>query len=412
VSSWATSAFTGLFRDAGPLPPRAHDPHVELRSGELARRDGTRLSVGGAGWDEAAAEAALVGEAIERLAPFPHAGDASVVASFASWKQDEPAIDPARFALFQDEQYRQPGFPFERLARETECRWTPFRDALSGEAVWVPEELAFLEPRPEERHHRFAPATSTGLSCGRAGHPVLLRGLEETIERDAILGAWLGSYALEEWEPARVLAQIEVPDLGARVRRPHLRYRFFRVATPFAAHVTIVTVEGEDREGFCFAAGSACRETRAASWAKSLLEAIQGWPFVRWLKSGRAPERDRRDPPRDFGDHAVYYALNPEELAGTPLRRARETTKGGDESAVEGVRELAARLGPARPVIFRNATPPEIASSEERAWFVLKVLVPGLTPLHGDDHFPHLGGALWGSRDFAEWRTMKPHPFP
>ena len=41
----------------------------------------------------------------------------------------------------------------------------------------------------------------------------------------------------------------------------------------------MVTVEGEDREGFCHSIGSACRETRRASWNKAALEAVSQWKF-------------------------------------------------------------------------------------------------------------------------------------
>src|SRR5436190_884010 len=80
------------------------------------------------------------------------------------------------------------------------CRWVGFRRAGTGEPWWVPDELAFLNSRPGERP-RIAAAVSTGLSCGRPGHPVLLRGLQEVIERDTVVGAWWGRYPLDEWDP-------------------------------------------------------------------------------------------------------------------------------------------------------------------------------------------------------------------
>jgi len=43
---------------------------------------------------------------------------------------------------------------------------------------------------------------------------------------------------------------------------------------------------------------------------------------------------------------------------------------------------------------------------------VLKVVVPGLQPMHGDHLLPFLGGPLWAPRRLADWQTMPPHPFP
>jgi hypothetical protein len=235
---------------------------------------------------------------------------------------------------------------------------------------------------------------------------VLLRGLQEVIERDAILGAWWGSYSLEEWDPARVVGTLD-PSIAERIQRPNLRYRFYRVAAPFSAHVTIVTIEGEDHEGFCFSVGSACRETRRAAWLKAIVEAVHSRYYVRYLlKNASAPVRE----PADFPEHAVYYSLHPEELSRTVLVRATNQAQDREEDCCEGFPELIERLGPDRPVLFRNMTPPGIAS-EFPEWYVLKVLVPGLQPLHGCHRLPHLGGPLWAPRRLADWDRMPPHPF-
>jgi ribosomal protein S12 methylthiotransferase accessory factor YcaO len=266
--------------------------------------------------------------------------------------------------------------------------------------------MVYLFARAGERHH-FCPGLSTGLSCGRRGDPVLLRGLQEVLERDGMVGAWWGRYPLEEWDAGRVFALLG-EEAARRVRRPNLTYRFYRVASPFSRHIVVVTVEGEDREGFCFSAGSACRQIRAAAWEKAVLEAIHGRHYVRHLK-GQSVKRD--DCPTDFAGHALYYSLHPGRLRDTVLCRA--TPPGPEDGAdeCEDLAALLARLGPERPVLFRLLTPPGIAA-EFADWHVLRVLVPGLQPLHGSHRLPLLGGPLWAPRGLAEWAGMPPHPFP
>jgi ribosomal protein S12 methylthiotransferase accessory factor YcaO len=276
---------------------------------------------------------------------------------------------------------------------------------------WVPEELAYLTLPPGRQAH-LCPLVSSGLAAGRWNQPVLLRGLQEAIERDAVVGAAWGRYPLEEHEQARIFAGLD-PVLPARVVRPNLRYRFFRINTPLSAHVTAVTLEGEDHVGYCFSVGSACRETRKASWLKSLLEAVQGRPYVRYLKSRWRLREDRLDVPASFADHALYYSVYPERLSGTVFGR---TVKSGreldlDVDCEEGVAGLAERLGANRPVLFRNLTPPGIAL-EQLDWCVLRVVVPGLQPLHGHHALPFLGGPLWAPRGWNDWVGMLPHPFP
>jgi ribosomal protein S12 methylthiotransferase accessory factor len=239
----------------------------------------------------------------------------------------------------------------------------------------------------------------------------LLRGVQEVIERDALMGAWWGRYSLVEWEQERALGILD-PSMSDRLSRPNLRYRFYRVDSPFSAHVTIVTLEGEDHEGFCFSAGSACRETRAASWGKSLLEAVQGRHYVRRLKQqSQGATRAEPSPPTSFAEHAVYYSLHPERLAGTVFHQAGARKDDGiDLDRVEDLARLIERLGPERPVLFRNLTPPAVAQGP-RDWYVLRVVVPGLQPMHGDHRLPFLGGPLWRPRTVADWARVPPHPF-
>jgi ribosomal protein S12 methylthiotransferase accessory factor len=413
MGAWYESRYTGLFSRFGRIPPRPHDPAVAIWSGTVPPWNpsgGTELAVGGAGWTAEQAEGACVGEAVERLRSYPLPCDRAVEASYARWRLDEPAVDPARWVLFHREQYALAGFPFRPFTEATECRWVCFRRTRTGEPWWVPEELAYLSPRPGERH-LICPGVSTGMSCGRETNAVVLRGLQEAIERDAVMGAWWGGYALEEWGPDEVTSVIG-PSVPRRVFRPNLRYRFYRIATPLSAHATAVTVEGEDREGFCFAAASACRETRAGSWTKAILEAVQGRHYVRYLLSELDLERPAPpEAPADFSDHALFYSVHTEQLAGTVLHRPANSREKVDWRRHEGLEELVERLGPERPALFRNMTPPGIAR-EIGDWHVVKVLVPGLQPLHGNHRLAHLGGELWAPRGLNAWAEMMPHPFP
>ena len=411
MSPWYSSVYTGLFSGSGPIAVRPYDPALAMHSGTLPPRGPRRepLLVGGVGWRAEAAQAACVGEAIERMQPYALPTDDSVEASLADWWLQEPVIEAFQWILFHPDQYAQEDFPFRPFTRATRCRWTCCRQANTGQACWAPEESVFLYPRSGESHH-LASAVSTGLSSARSPQQALLRGLQEVIERDAVMRAWWGEYPLEEW-PANDVFTMLAPDQRRAVQRPNLRYRFYRVASPFSDHVTIVTVDGEDAEGFCFSAGSACRETRNVSWEKALLEAIHGRHYVRFLRAATdVAEKPREHLPADFGEHALYYSLRPERLQETILEHA-SAPEAQISDGTEDMALMIERLGPQRPVLFRNLTPPEIAQAE-LGWHVVRVLVPGLQPLHGDHRLAHLGGPFWRSRTWADWLRTPPHPFP
>src|SRR5262249_9632291 len=124
MTAWYASPYTGLFTRFGPVPARPHDPAVFIASGTpAALLPGQGLTASGAGWDPDSAEAACVGEAVERLQAYPLPDDAQFEARFDAWPLDEPAVPPERWVLFHREQYALAGFPFDPLTRASVCRW-------------------------------------------------------------------------------------------------------------------------------------------------------------------------------------------------------------------------------------------------------------------------------------------------
>ena len=67
-----------------------------------------------------------------------------------------------------------------------------------------------------------------------------------------------------------------------------------------------------------------------------------------------------------------YLSLHPAELKRTVLDRGCAAGTSAQEDATEGWPALAERLGPGRPVLFRQLTPPPL-SAEGLGWVVLRV---------------------------------------
>lgn len=406
--AWYHSRYTGLFRQFGPVPLEAYDPDIAICSG-LAPLPGDQPEApasGGAGWEASQAEAAAIGEAIERWQAWPLPGDGSVRARSEAWPVNEPFIAPERCVLFHQEQYALPGFPYQPLTPTTECTWVRMREAGSGLPYWVPQDLVYLR-LPKDQSAQLCPLISSGLSCARDPQQALLRGLQEVIERDATVGAAWGRYTLQE-SPEREILNLLGPEIAERIRRANLQYRYFRVRTPYSRCVTIVSVTGEDRVGFCYSVGASCRETLRESWGKSLLEAIQGRHYVRYLKRQYRETRQTIGYPQSFAEHAVYYSLYPKQLNDGILGRIETTPAWDKDPPREGIRELQAGLP--GPVLFRNLTPIGFLS-DGCDWWVLRVVVPGLQPLHGHHLLPFLGGPMWQPRTWADWQSMPPHPY-
>lgn len=457
MPGWHDDHFTGLFTLFVRVQVRPHDPSVPMTAGEMPPwyPGEPELGCGGAGWTVEEADLACLGEAVERILARALPRDHFVEASWSNWPLHEPAVDPRHWVLFHPAQYAQQHFPLAPLTPDSVCRWVCCRRVRTGDPVWVPEEMVYLLPRRGESQ-RYMHGFSTGLTCGKVGHPVLLRGAQEVIERDALVGGWWGRYGVEEW-PEDVVREILGAEIWRRVDRPNLTYRFYHFRSPFSAHVTLISLSGQDQEGWVFSVGSACRETRAASWRKALLEAIQGRHCVRrllarWQEAGQPPLQM----PTTFLEHALFYALHPMRLAETVLECPARPSPDPDAERTEGLDELCGKLGDDRPVLFRNLTPPVVTGVESSTprcvaefrgveastpatsypstpqfvvesgvskpppqprpapnsdWLVLRVVIPGLQPLHGDHRLPFLGGPLWQPRPCSDWASVPPHPF-
>lgn len=394
-SAWYESRFTGLFRASGDTPTLAHDPDIAVWSGSPAFPNiGENPGVGGASWIHSQAQIAGLGEAIERMATSALVSDGIVRASFNGWSLAEPAVEPGVWVLFHPRQYA--GMPFEPLTRDTECDWVRCRAVRSGEPFWVPGELIFMDFARGEAP-RFCPGISTGWSAHRTPQQAMLSGLRELLERDATINAWWGHYPIFE------VQDVELGVPRDRYERANLSYRFFRIDSPFTGTATMVTVEGEDQKGRLFAIGSACGVTLRESWEKSLCEAIQDRLYVRHLFNQPPFEGF----PTSFAEHALYYTLNPDQLKRTVLANVTPAPCVNLEKK-ETLDDIVASL-PHVP-LFRIATPLSIAQSLPD-WVVVRVLAPGLQPLHGSHYFPFLGGAAWKNRTIEDYRTTPPHPF-
>ena len=169
---------------------------------------------------------------------------------------------------------------------------------------------------------------------------MVLRGLQELIERDALVGGFWGEYPLEKW-PNELVFSILSRDIPERVERPNLEYAFYRIASPHSDHVTVATTTGDDVEGHVFSTGSACRETLAASFQKSLLESLQGRHYVRYLLGESGPlTHERASKPETFAEHALYYSRNPDALGATVFGTSTKNPKVAHIHSVESLLSL------------------------------------------------------------------------
>jgi ribosomal protein S12 methylthiotransferase accessory factor len=421
-------AHFGLVESLVRVHPEDDDVPVAVYASRLANTAafaGVEVprAASGAGLTESHAEMACIGEAVERYA----AGlvRSGAIRAARAGDLEGAVVPPDRFALFSREQYRRwpRRFPFAPWTSGLRCGWVEARSLTRARTAWVPAAFVFQPYRRFPGELPIAPGLSTGLACGSSVTDATVRALCEVIERDAVALAWLCGIA-----PPRLV--LDPAALGAGARRlvgeleeRGFRWRAFDLTTDLGVPVVAALIEGHSPVGNVVSFGSAAHARREEALTKALVEAAHCRIYVKSLlraepgwRAGRQFERVRT-----FADHARLYSSHPELRPA--LERWWRTPRAvlwppHGEAVPAGLEEYTARLARSGlEVLVVELTTPDVA---ELGLAVVRVLVPGLQPLHGNHAWPHLGGArlrepsrVFGPEVRRSRRGIRyPHPCP
>jgi ribosomal protein S12 methylthiotransferase accessory factor len=387
---------------------------------------GTQLEsyTGSEHWSRAAAEAAAIGEALERYSGsyIPHE---RVVVTSAADLGDE-AVDPNRFALFSDDQYACSGFPFQRFRPETVVGWVEGFSVPDGRRAFLPAQLVFMpweRCRPDEV--RVGHATSSGLACAATLEEAILTGLLEVVERDAVMLTWHNrlSLPLLDWS-----GDDELVRLDRRYFAPSgLRYSAVDLSIFLDVPTVLGVVHGPPGCLGALGVGAASAPRVADAWRKALAEAFS---VCRWVADRALEEPELLGRPansiQSFDDHTLYYADEERARLASFLDAAGEGRDAAGVEPLEGdnvlelieavCSRLAARGASAYAV---DVTSPDVAAA---GLSVVHVLAPELCQLDVVEGARFLGGTRLYDAAFEVGLVPRPlapvdlnpdpHPFP
>jgi ribosomal protein S12 methylthiotransferase accessory factor len=366
---------------------------------------------------------AALGEAVERYAASCVPETQLVLASAEDL--DGGAIAPGRFALFRDDQYDDPSFPFQRFTETTPVRWVEAA-SLTGAPCWVPAQLVYLSDREFADEPRIALTTSNGLACGATFEEAALAALLELLERDAFMIAWQNRLELPrlELEGDRELERF----LAEAVAPAGVRFDLVDLSRLHAVPTALALLWGGEHDLVALAVGAAAARTARQAAEKALCEAFATRAWARSLRLTR-PEREFR---RDFADivtfedHVHLYALHEHAararfLAASPACvRVTEVPPLEGATVEECLTAVARRLADAEAEGYLvDVTPPDVAAAGLRT---VRAIAPELCSLD----VAHTARCLGGSRLYeAAWKlglrdsplapgevNPLPHPFP
>lgn len=422
------SPFTGVVRSLGETL-HAPDEHRLISIGcQLADATpviGETLDwyTGSEHWLREAAEAAAIGEALERYAGSFVPAERLVLGTA---EELPAAVDPDRFALFSEEQYAASGFPYRPFRRDTRVAWVDGFALPDGEAALLPAQLVYMPWHAGTTGDvRIGHATSSGLACGPTLEEAVLNGLLELVERDAFMLAWHNrlSLPLLDWgdDP-------EIEPIDRRYFAPAgLRYWAVDLSVFLSVPAVLGVVHGRGRQLGALGVGAAAAPTMAVAWRKALAEAfsVQRWVRDRSLEHPEQAAASAHEI-ESFDGHTMFYAdrdraQRADFLVSSPKRRhTLDVLPLEGENVLELIEAITRRLRACNITAYAvDVTSPDV---REAGLHVAHVVAPELCALDVVEgarflggrrlyHAAHDAGILPAPLSPADLNP-DPHPFP
>ncbi|MEM7050581.1 MAG: YcaO-like family protein [Acidobacteriota bacterium] len=430
------SSRTGLIRHVGPGAFRQGDTRCfslgvsACDTSRFSSRGNSGIKSGGGGATFEVALAASIGEAAERYCMLFYDRDEMIFAPHREVAAD--AVAPELLRLFSRPQVENPPprYRADYFDEDAPVSWVWGWSLTENRPKLVPATLVYLGFEYRDGEAVTGRNASSGLSAGGTLEEAILSGLYEVIERDAFTIHWLQRHMgprieIDDEAIDRLVRERYYPD------HPDVDLAVYDVSLDLGVPSVLTILTRPAEYGTVLCVGSASRLSARDAVYKTLVESSQALPYFRFQLDRLAdwePAEDFSDL-RNFEEHSLLYIKRP-ELKEEAFRFCREVDRrvvlsdlpelatGRPLGDLERTVGLLAKAG--YEVVVADITTPDIA---EVGFHVVRVIVPGLVPLHGDHNMPFLGQQRLESipRDL-DWQRFGwdptaginpyPHPFP
>lgn len=396
------SSRVGIIAEARFQEMSADDPAVSLVACRLANvpvliDQPAPTNGGGAAVNPERAIAKAVGESVERYCCALHDPDRLRVATYRDLGDE--AIDPSLFALFSQQQYAQPGFPFRPFGPRTSLGWVRGRSLVKDRPTYVPAAYVFVPYRHDPRAEAVIRAPiSTGVASGPTLASATYRALVEVIERDAFMIVWNNTLSRPHIDLPSVDDDEVQRLLGALDGVPASCHAIVLTLDIPVTVILILLVGQSDHSPFAVAAMGADLSPRRAL-ALALEEGCLSWHMATRraaLHSTYRPETDSRDID-SLERHGLAHAVAPElrstlTFLTTPstVVRLNELPGAGSDRPLTNLKTVVQAIeAKGLDAVAVDLTTSDI---DDAGFKVVRVVVPQLQPLDVDHNYRHLGG--------------------
>ena len=359
----------------------------------------------GAGATPELARARAEAECIERRMQFDPRPPVPIVA--ARLGELAGTVDPRTLGLYSARQYDTSALGCRRFSADEEYDWIAVRNATTGATAYVPGE--FVYPRLERGRPPLVRETSSGTAAAPTRDAAFLAALCEVVERDAAMRFWYRQVV------ARAVPRAEIGCTDIRDDLDALAGCGFVVTVArLASEIALPTFIAFAQRGGDFWCGTATAPRAAGAIRHAVRELAAS------IAAGDDGPGANRNAPCEMTDlrepwqHAALYRTPPFDeirrafLAATVLPAPPGGSVISEEETVDGAQACALVAGAGFEVFEHDLG----AGGSPRAAAVVRVLIPGLVPIHFGFGRERLGCRRLSCRsDAGRLRTLLPHFF-
>lgn len=338
-----------------------------------------------------------VGESIERYCPAHFKYEDFVLANYSDL--DCEAVHPADFALFSENQYAEPDFPFSRLTASTPLRWVSAFSLSQDQPILVPASFVYIpyysDPLYEPLSHN---PISTGLACGSNLASAICKSILEVIERDAFMIMWQNQLPCSRIDLSTVSDSFNQSILNELKVLP-VECQAYRIPSDFEVPVIMVLLRGTSGHLPHTAIGISADLDPNKALMLALEEVCLTWTGIKrysQAKSDYKPAEDYKNV-STLIHHALAHAVDPalgkslEFLnSSDPQISFHDIKSINTGDMVNNIQSLVDKLSAKNlNVIVKDLTTVDV---DEAGFKVIRAVVPGMQPLDVNSARRYLGG--------------------
>jgi ribosomal protein S12 methylthiotransferase accessory factor len=390
----------GIVRSCTRLPKDWREPALPIIYQATLSNFDYRLPVdtermaSGRGLTDRDSERGAIVEALERYCAALQRPGALVFGTASTL--EAPSISPEEFVLYSARQYDSAGLRQRRPVADEQLTWVRGNLLESGEPVYAPASLIYMNFAGSDGRERFTSPNSNGLAGGGDLPSAVLAGIYELVERDSFLISWLTRMTVPRIDFS------DATGIATEIRRHYARFGIETLAFDLTTDlgIPVVMAVAFDRSGSLPAAtvGLGCDLDPASALDRAVMEVVQVRTGLVSLYRGEQPPArlERYEDVRTLHDHATF-AASPEHLAefdflladASPRKLATlaDRRRGSVEADLTFCRERLEAAG--CTVAFVELTQPEL---EPFAVRIVRAIASGLQPIHFGFGEERLGG--------------------